>query len=53
MAAKILTQIFSGYANLAALEVAIDAFLATGNGAVVVAVHINDAGTEGMIFYYA
>lgn len=51
MAAKILTQSFTGAANLAALEVLMDAWLVTGY--VVVAVHIKDDGTEGIIFYYA
>lgn len=51
MAAKVLTQTFTGYANLAALKVAMDAWLVSGQ--VVVDVHVKDDGTEGMIFYYA
>jgi hypothetical protein len=51
MAAKVLTQTLTGYANLAALKVAIDAWLAAGY--VVIDVHVKDDGTECIIFYYA
>jgi hypothetical protein len=50
MAAKILTQNFTGAANLAALKIAIDAWLVAGY--VVVDVHVKDDGTEAMVFYY-
>jgi len=53
MAAKILTNLITGAANLTALEILIDAFLNIGTGAVVVDVHIKDDGTECLIFYYA
>jgi hypothetical protein len=51
MVAKVLTYTLTGYANLAALKVAIDAWLVSGF--VVIDVHVNDAGTECIIFYYA
>lgn len=51
MAAKTLTYVTTGHANLAALKVALDAWLAAGY--VVIDVFINDAGTEAMVFYYA
>jgi hypothetical protein len=51
MAAKILTNVISGAANLAALKVAIDTWLAAGY--VVTEVAVKDDGTQCIIFYYA
>jgi hypothetical protein len=51
MAAKVLTHIESGAANLAALKVLIDAWLAGGYN--VVDVQVKDDGTQCIIFYYA
>jgi hypothetical protein len=51
MAARVLTHIETGAANLAALKVLIDAFLLGGYN--VVDVHVKDDGTECIIFYYA